>query len=137
MSFVELSCSDYSVFFECFSVAITIVIPLSFCCQLCFVIFLIFCTFSSLSLSLYATTALQVAGDGPAGLLAILRHHDVADQDSLIRLRRLNVSTASHLSFLTVSAMLEAGFNRVQARKLEIIGMQAREAERRRAMVLY
>ena len=64
-----------------------------------------------------------------------MRHHDVADQDSLMRLRRLNVSTASHLSFLTVSSMLEAGFNRVQVRKLEIIGLQAREAERRRAMV--
>ena len=45
------------------------------------------------------------------------------------------MSTASHLSFLTVSSMLEAGFNRVQVRKLEIIGLQAREAERRRAMV--
>jgi hypothetical protein len=75
------------------------------------------------------------AGDGPAGLLSLLRLHEVADQDCLLRLRRLNVSAAHHLSLLSVAAMLDAGFNRVQARKLEAIGLQAKEAERRRASV--
>ena len=82
--------------------------------------------------SLDSLDALAIAIADPVELLkAHLTRQELYDPSVLLLLRRLSVTTIDHLALLTFQQMVDAGFNRLQARKLELIGAAAKDGRRR------